>query len=105
MPNEPTQNAPPSYSEAVGGVYATTPMGFYPPTAPKETIPGQPPIVTAIVPLGPNSTRTICPQCNSQISTTTKTQPGIIAYVSGALIALFGYVGHFVFTLPFKNLT
>lgn len=92
--NYPSQIAPPTYSEAVGGVYATTPMGFYAPTAPKLD-PGQPApptIVTAVVPLGPNSTRTICPHCNTQISTTTKTQPGVIAYVSGALIALFGLV-------------
>jgi len=49
-----------------------------------------PTIVTTIVPLGPQSTHTICPHCHAEIDTTTKTEPGMIAYISGVIIALLG---------------
>lgn len=49
-----------------------------------------PTIVTTIVPVGPHSTHTICPHCHAEIDTTTKTEPGMIAYVSGIIIALLG---------------
>lgn len=48
-------------------------------------------IVTTVVPLGPDMTHTICPYCHAEIDTATKTEPGMIAYISGALIALLGY--------------
>lgn len=50
-----------------------------------------PTIVTTIVPLGSGPTHTICPQCHSEIDTATKTEPGMIAYISGVVIALLGY--------------
>lgn len=88
----PPPCAPPSYSQVVGGVYPNYPSGSYMPSAyiPPNR-PGEPPLVTTVVPLGSNSTRMICPHCGFQISTVTKTQPGLMAYISGALIALLGY--------------
>lgn len=50
-----------------------------------------PTIVTTIVPLGPGPTHTICPHCHAEIDTSTKTEPGMIAYISGVIIALLGY--------------
>lgn len=51
-----------------------------------------PTIVTTIVPLGPGPTHTICPHCHAEIETATKTEPGMIAYISGVVIALLGLV-------------
>lgn len=56
---------------------------------------GGPAIVTTIVPLGPGSTHTICPHCYSEIDTSTRTEPGMIAYISGFIIALLGYVNQY----------
>lgn len=50
-----------------------------------------PTIVTTIVPLGSGSTHTICPHCYAEIDTATRTEPGMIAYISGFVIALLGY--------------
>uniref|UniRef100_T1H3H3 LITAF domain-containing protein n=1 Tax=Megaselia scalaris TaxID=36166 RepID=T1H3H3_MEGSC len=33
---------------------------------------------------------TICPSCNAEIETSTRTEPGMIAYLSGLVIALLG---------------
>lgn len=49
-----------------------------------------PEILTTVVPLGPQSTRMTCPHCRAEISTTTSSVPGIIAYVLGAAICLVG---------------
>lgn len=51
-----------------------------------------PVIVTTVVPVGSQSTHMICPHCYSEISTMTKPEPGIIAYISGIVIALLGSV-------------
>ena len=51
---------------------------------------GGPTIVTTVVPVGPQTTHTICPSCRLEIDTKTKTEPGIIAYISGVVIALLG---------------
>lgn len=42
--------------------------------------------------MGPGPTHTICPHCQAEIESTTKTEPGMIAYISGVVIALLGYV-------------
>ncbi|XP_026478627.1 cell death-inducing p53-target protein 1 isoform X2 [Ctenocephalides felis] len=84
----PPPAAPPSYSQAMGGVPPTSPF-----TAAKSPFPQQqtsPPIVTTVVPVGPHSTHTVCPTCGAEIDTATTTEPGIIAYVSGVVIALLG---------------
>lgn len=44
------------------------------------------------MPLGPGATHTICPHCYAEIDTATRTEPGMIAYISGFIIALLGYV-------------
>lgn len=49
-----------------------------------------PPIVTTVVPVGPHPTHMICPSCHAEIDTVTQTKPGLIAYVSGAVICLVG---------------
>lgn len=51
-----------------------------------------PVIVTTVVPVGSQSTHMICPHCYREITTSTKNEPGIIAYISGIVIALLGYV-------------
>ncbi|XP_076046959.1 LITAF domain-containing protein isoform X10 [Oratosquilla oratoria] len=80
--NEPPPCAPPSYSEAVGGV---------PPQAPFTPSSGVPTaIVTTVVPLGPQSTHMICPHCHAEVDTATKSEPSLIAYLSGFVIALLG---------------
>lgn len=74
---------PPSYSQVIGGVAPASPF------TPQSTV-GGPPIVTTVIPVGPNSTRMICPSCHAEISSSTETKPGMIAYVSGLIIALLG---------------
>lgn len=49
-----------------------------------------PDFVTTVVPVGPNPTHMICPYCRAEIDTTTRTKPGLIAYISGGLLCLFG---------------
>lgn len=82
----PPASAPPSYTEAVGGV---TPSAPFTPQQPILT--GQR-IMTTVVPIGPHSTHMVCPSCHSEINTKTRSSPGLIAYVSGFLIAVFGLV-------------
>ena len=79
----PPPSAPPSYAQAVGGVPPSSP---FKPTAP----PQQTTIVTTVVPIGPQTTHMICPHCHAEINTSTKTSPGLIAYVSGLIIAMLG---------------
>ncbi|CAH0383601.1 unnamed protein product [Bemisia tabaci] len=83
-PSGPPPAAPPSYWQAVGGV---PPPGLYnDPSKMSSTI------VTTVVPLGTSSTHMICPNCRIEIDTVTRTQPGMIAYISSAIISLFGCV-------------
>lgn len=49
-----------------------------------------PQIVTTVVPVGPHPTHMICPSCHAEIDTATKTKPGLIACISGAIIFLLG---------------
>jgi hypothetical protein len=51
---------------------------------------GGPTVVTTVVPVGPQPTHMICPYCHAEIDTATKTEPGLIAYISGVVIALLG---------------
>ncbi|XP_076244953.1 LITAF domain-containing protein [Calliopsis andreniformis] len=83
-PYEPPPYAPPGYSQTMGGVPPASPF------TPAETYTNGPTFVTTIVPLGPGSTHTVCPHCHAEIDTTTKTEPGMIAYISGVVIALMG---------------
>ncbi|XP_047478158.1 LITAF domain-containing protein-like isoform X1 [Penaeus indicus] len=81
--SEPPPYAPPSYSQAVGGVPPQapfTPMQVAAPTA----------IVTTVVPLGSQSTHMICPHCHSEIDTATKTSPSVVAWLSGFIICILG---------------
>lgn len=71
-------------STAVNGVNAAAPL------TPQQPILTAQHIVTTIIPLGPHSTHTICPSCGIEINTKTRSSPGLIAYVSGFLIAVFG---------------
>ena len=117
-PYEPPPYAPPAYSQNVGGVPPASP--FTPAQTCKSKrhwiyiniignilitfsvifsinylytcfVDGNgPTIVTTIVPVGPQSTHTICPHCHAEIDTVTKTEPGMIAYISGVIIALLG---------------
>ncbi|KAJ8938785.1 hypothetical protein NQ318_010313 [Aromia moschata] len=49
-----------------------------------------PEIVTTVVAVGPNPTHMICPHCEAEIDTTTKSTPGVIAYVSSAILCIIG---------------
>lgn len=80
----PPPAAPPSYSQAVGGVPPSSPF------TPGHSLSGGPTIVTTVVPVGPQPTHMICPYCHAEIDTATKTEPGLIAYISGVVIALLG---------------
>ena len=85
----PPPSAPPSYQEAVGGV---KPVGPFTPVAPPThaaTVTNAT-IVTTVVPIGRAATHMICPHCHAEIETTTRTEPGMIAYLSGFVIALLG---------------
>ncbi|XP_060832598.1 cell death-inducing p53-target protein 1 [Bombus pascuorum] len=83
-PYESPQCARPGHSQTVGGVLPASPF------MPADTYTTGTTIVTTIVPLGPGSTHTICSYCHAEIDTTTKTEPGMIAYISGVVIALMG---------------
>jgi len=78
----PPPSAPPSYSQAVGGVPPTSPF------QPQQF--GATRIVTTVVPIGPHPTHMICPSCHAEVDTNTRTEPGVIAYVSGFVIAMLG---------------
>nr|CAD7602361.1 unnamed protein product [Timema genevievae] len=80
----PPPAAPPSYSQAVGGVPPSSPY------TPGHSFAGGPTIVTTVVPVGPQPTHMICPYCHAEIDTAMKTEPGLIAYISGVVIALLG---------------
>lgn len=82
-PSAPPPYAPPSYSQAVGGV---------PPQAPFTPIQGAAPttVVTTVVPLGSQSTHMICPHCQAEVDTTTKTSPSVVAWLSGFIICILG---------------
>lgn len=96
QPNAP----PPSYEEAIGGPPIVPGQAYYvPPSHTTNTIPisnqqGTPlvtqQIVTHVVTIGPHSTHMICPSCHGDINSKTRSSPGLIAWVSGFLIALFG---------------
>lgn len=75
--------APPSYSQAVGGVPPTSP--YIPQHA---FVKRGPEILTTVVPVGPEPTHMICPHCHAEIDSSTKSEPGLVAYVLGALICL-----------------
>lgn len=79
----PPQSAPPSYAQAVGGVPPSSP--YVPPQQAAATH-----IVTTVVPIGPHPTHMICPSCHAEVDTSIRREPGIIAYVSGFIIAMMG---------------
>lgn len=50
-----------------------------------------PEILTTIVPVvGPNPTHMVCPHCGAEIDTSTKSKPGIKAYIASAILCLIG---------------
>lgn len=51
-----------------------------------------PVIMTTVVPVGSESTHMVCPCCRAEIDTSTRTEPGLLAWVSGGLLLLFGYI-------------
>lgn len=83
----PPPSAPPSYQEAVGGV---KPVGPFTPVYTPAAVTTNATIVTTVVPIGRTATHMICPSCHAEIETSTRTEPGMIAYVSGFVIALLG---------------
>ena len=52
---------------------------------------GQPIIVTTVVPVGPGVTHMVCPHCHAEIDTAVRTEPGLLAWLSGGLLLLMGY--------------
>ncbi|KAK9499217.1 hypothetical protein O3M35_002295 [Rhynocoris fuscipes] len=80
----PPPAAPPSYAEASGGVPPSNPFQGQPVNKAAPTI------VTTVVPLGPHPTHMICPHCHVEIESSTKREPGIVAYISGIIIFLMG---------------
>jgi len=58
-----------------------------------QTGAGQPIIVTTVVPVGPGVTHMVCPHCHAEIDTAVRTEPGLLAWLSGGLLLLMGYVG------------
>lgn len=83
----PPPSAPPSYQEAVGGV---NPVGPFRPVTAPMVVTRNDDIVTTVVPIGRTATHMICPSCQAEIETTTRTAPGMMAYLSGCLLALCG---------------
>ncbi|XP_018007559.1 lipopolysaccharide-induced tumor necrosis factor-alpha factor homolog [Hyalella azteca] len=96
----PPPSAPPSYAQAMGGVPPQAP--YYPQPAPPGVYghpdtqqpflkdQARPTIVTTIVPLGRQSTHMICPHCQAEINTATKTAPSRTAWLASLLICLLG---------------
>ncbi|KAG5889723.1 hypothetical protein JTB14_010197 [Gonioctena quinquepunctata] len=84
-PYGPPPAAPPSYAQAVGGVPPSSP---YVPN--HSFVTKGPAIVTTVVPVGSNPTHMICPHCHAEIDTTTKSRPGLIAYVSSGVLCILG---------------
>lgn len=78
----PPPAAPPSYAEAVGGVPPSSP--FTPPAAPGPTI------VTTVVPVGPQTTHMVCPSCHAEIDTSVRSEPSLMAWITGGLLVFFG---------------
>ncbi|CAG9821562.1 unnamed protein product [Phaedon cochleariae] len=76
--------APPSYAQAVGGVAPSSPY------VPNHSFTKGPEIVTTVVPVGPNPTHMICPHCRAEIDTSTKSTPGLIAYISSGILCMIG---------------
>ncbi|XP_037086489.1 LITAF domain-containing protein-like [Pollicipes pollicipes] len=84
----PPTDAPPNYDQAMGGgVAPQSPYHPQPPVAPHQV---HVPVVTTVVPPGPNPTHMICPHCHAEIESSVKTSPSTMAWISGGLIALFG---------------
>lgn len=105
---QPPPLMPPSYSQAMAG---SIPLNPYTPVEPCKnlkpfifcfvyfyltlnfvliTVQNGPRIMTTVVPLGPEQTRMICPHCQTDIYTTRKVKPKPAAYLSCALIFMFG---------------
>ncbi|KAH8406168.1 hypothetical protein KR215_005995 [Drosophila sulfurigaster] len=84
----PPPSAPPSYNEAVGGVKPVGWTHVITPTAAPTTANTN--ILTTVVPIGRSPTHMICPSCHAEIETSTRSEPGMIAYISGFVIALLG---------------
>jgi len=56
------------------------------------TASGQPIIVTTVIPVGPEATRMTCPSCHSEIDSAIRKEPGLIAWISGGVLLLLGYI-------------
>jgi len=90
---------PPSYFESVGMAGA----GTAPPPPPPGFVSGHhaglysqpgvaPVVVTTVVPLGSRPIQMICPHCRAEVRTNTEKRPGLIAFISGAVLAMLGCV-------------
>lgn len=82
----PPPSAPPSYAQAMGGVPPQAP--FTQGQIPAANAP--PTIVTTIVPLGPKTTHMVCPHCQHEINTATKTSPSRTAWIASLIICCLG---------------
>ena len=41
--------------------------------------------------LGPNSIETMCPHCQSQVRTSTESEPGALAWILAGILCVVGY--------------
>lgn len=94
---------PPSYEQATGiGASTASPMQPPPPGGATYYVPPQgavgeqqqpvitQQIVTTVVTIGPHSSHMVCPICHANINSRTRSSPGLVAWVTGFLLALFG---------------
>ncbi|CAL8139084.1 unnamed protein product [Orchesella dallaii] len=89
---------PPSYFESMMNNAGTAPpqpgfVGLVPPQHQGMGMPNATPVVvTTVVPLGNRPINMVCPQCRAEIRTSTEKRPGLIAFISGAVLAMLGCV-------------
>lgn len=80
---------PPTYEQAIGqhpiGANISTTN-----TAEHRNVQVITRVVTHVATLGPHSTLMSCPSCHADVNTKVRSAPGVIAWVSGFLIAFFG---------------
>ncbi|ODM87912.1 Lipopolysaccharide-induced tumor necrosis factor-alpha factor [Orchesella cincta] len=94
---------PPSYFESVSMMNsagsAPPPPGFVGGLPPQHQMGmgmgmpnATPVVVTTVVPLGNRPINMVCPHCRAEIRTATEKRPGLIAFISGAVLAMLGCV-------------
>jgi len=82
--------APPSYEQAMGQAPIPPATDSPMPTEQPRSVPIVTRVITRVVTLGPHSTHMTCPSCSANVNTKVRSTPGVVAWLSGFLIALFG---------------